>query len=141
MAVVSKWWQQMIFKISARRLEGAGHALRQRGAKVGVVFSVYPQHRNARRSSKLRGRFDQSIGGAVIVRFAVNMSATTRSKGDNCPYRRRIRTRKRDGSPPAAGLPYDNHLVALDERLPRHVIDDPSIHRRNGKSRITKLRI
>ena len=86
----------MIFKISTCRLEGARHALRQRRAKVRVVFSVYPQHRNACRSSKLRGRFDQPIGGAVIVRFAVNVSATTRGKGNNYPHRRRILTRKGD---------------------------------------------
>src|ERR1700747_3141499 len=106
MSVASKRWQQMVFKISASRPEGGGHALRQRGAKVGVVFSVYPQHRNASRSSKLRGLFDQSIGSAVIVRFAVNMSAAARRKGDNCPYRRRILARKRDCSPPTTRLSY-----------------------------------
>src|SRR5262249_17578888 len=139
MAVLSKIWQQMVLDIATTSPEGLGHSLGQIGPEIAVVVRVYPQHGTARGSSKLSRRLDQVIGRAIVVRSAIEMPAATGGKTDDGTYRGRVLAGKRDRSPSAARLSDDDGLIALDECLGRHVVDDPPVDGRNGKPGITEL--
>src|SRR5262249_37325260 len=119
--------------------EGLGHSVGEIGPEIAVIMRVYPQHGNARRSSKLSRRLDQVIGRAIVIRSAIEMPAATGGKTDDGTYRGRILAGKRDRSPSAARLSDDDGLIALDECLGRHVVDDPPVDGRNGKPGITEL--
>ena len=119
----------MILGPAAGRGESLMPALRQGRAEEGVVLDIEPQHRHPRGPAEIRGRFDQSVWRAVVVRLAVD---ATYCKGDDRPDLRRVHARQRDGSPAAGGLSDDE--VGRTRFLGDHVVDDPDIDQRSGMS-------
>src|SRR5262245_45817038 len=128
----------MVLDIATTSPEGFGHSLGEIGPEIAVIMRVYPQHGNARRSSKLSRRLNQVIGRAIVVLSAIEMPAATGGKTDDGTYRSRVLAGKRDSSPSAARLSDDDGFIALDECLGRHVFDDPPVDGRNGKPGITE---
>lgn len=119
----------MILGTAGGRGESLMTALRRGRSKEGVVLDIELQHRHPRVPAEVRGRFDQSVRGAVIVRLAVD---ATYCKGDDRPDPRRVHARQRDGSPAAGGLSDDE--VGRTRFLGDHVVDDPDIDQRSGMS-------
>src|ERR1700726_3971866 len=67
------------------------------------------------------------------------MAAAAGLEADHRPYRLRILTGKCDGAPTSTRLTDDDDVITLDERLGRHVIDDPHVERRNRQSSISEI--
>src|SRR5262249_15641653 len=117
----------MVLDIATTSPEGLSHSVGEIGSEVAVIMRVYPQHGNARRSSTLSRRHAQVGGREFVVGPAIKMPAATGCKTDDGTYRGRILAGKRNRSPSAARLSDDDGLIALDECLGRHVVDDPPV--------------
>jgi len=139
MTVSPKIRQSVIFDVTAGGLKSRRQSLRKFGPEIAVIMTINPQHRYPCRSSELRRCFDQIVGGAIVVGFAVEVAAAPSRKTYNGTHSWWILAGKRDRTPAATGLTDDNDLIPLDEWLNRHVFDHPCVNRGNRQSCISKV--
>src|SRR5262245_19267087 len=117
MTVVAKRRQHMIVGISSCGPKRIHHPSREFRSKVSVVLAIDHDDWNARGAAEFSSSFDQLIRDTVVVGFALHTTTAAGSKRNDRPHRFRILTAERNRPPASPGLPDNDDIIALDERL------------------------